>query len=213
VVLTLTIIHRLLKQIEGNTFHCLLVHSLDTRSEISRRSPPPTVLGADVLRLKALSGSAAGTGEAEGKEEGGEQGITRTRTATTAAPPRPAETQELQESSEPQRSRSITSYAPKPSVGGDPPNVPTRVRTATGVAPVPLGDPEFLLGRPSRSPTVTGGGSLPAAAPTGVNHTDYVIVTLLELFLDPYYRTLEGFCVLLDKEWVSYGYVQREEGS
>lgn len=48
--------------------------------------------------------------------------------------------------------------------------------------------------------------ALPRHPPnSGVNHTDYVIVTLLELFLDPYYRTLEGFCVLLDKEWVTYG--------
>ena len=32
------------------------------------------------------------------------------------------------------------------------------------------------------------------------------IVSLVELIMDPYYRTIHGFCSLVEKEWVEFGH-------
>eukprot|EP01125_Pyxidicula_operculata_P012355 TRINITY_DN4057_c0_g1_i2.p1 TRINITY_DN4057_c0_g1~~TRINITY_DN4057_c0_g1_i2.p1 ORF type:complete len:2474 (-),score=525.58 TRINITY_DN4057_c0_g1_i2:159-7580(-) len=42
------------------------------------------------------------------------------------------------------------------------------------------------------------------AGPEYENETP--IVCLVQIFVDPYYRTLEGFCNLIDKEWLQYSY-------
>ncbi len=38
------------------------------------------------------------------------------------------------------------------------------------------------------------------------NDIDPVISSLVQIIIDPYYRTLDGFSVLVDKEWITSGY-------
>jgi hypothetical protein len=41
----------------------------------------------------------------------------------------------------------------------------------------------------------------------GVNNWGHIVVaSVAEIIMDPYYRTLEGFCVLIEKDWVSLRY-------
>lgn len=34
------------------------------------------------------------------------------------------------------------------------------------------------------------------------SNSDAVVVSLLQIIMDPYFRTLKGFCTLIDKEWI-----------
>lgn len=41
----------------------------------------------------------------------------------------------------------------------------------------------------------------------GINNWGHILVaSVAEIIMDPYYRTLEGFCVLVEKDWVSLRY-------
>eukprot|EP01114_Cavostelium_apophysatum_P016978 TRINITY_DN4943_c0_g1_i2.p1 TRINITY_DN4943_c0_g1~~TRINITY_DN4943_c0_g1_i2.p1 ORF type:complete len:1797 (+),score=541.41 TRINITY_DN4943_c0_g1_i2:200-5590(+) len=49
----------------------------------------------------------------------------------------------------------------------------------------------------------------------GAEGTDYLplITSLAELLLDPFYRTIEGFAILIEKEWLGFGFpFQRKRG-
>lgn len=35
---------------------------------------------------------------------------------------------------------------------------------------------------------------------------DYLLVSLVQILIDPYFRTIEGFCKLIDKDWVQYSF-------
>lgn len=41
---------------------------------------------------------------------------------------------------------------------------------------------------------------------TEKNHTYMSVASLAQLLIDPFYRTLEGFCVLINKDWVQFNY-------
>jgi hypothetical protein len=43
--------------------------------------------------------------------------------------------------------------------------------------------------------------------------THHVLLSLVELMLDPYYRSFNGFCVLVDKHWTSFGYLPPSSSS
>ena len=34
--------------------------------------------------------------------------------------------------------------------------------------------------------------------------TDATLCSLVQLIVDPYYRTMEGFCTLIDREWIHF---------
>lgn len=38
------------------------------------------------------------------------------------------------------------------------------------------------------------------------NRLQVGVASLAEIMIDPYYRTLFGFCVLIEKDWVSFAY-------
>ena len=38
------------------------------------------------------------------------------------------------------------------------------------------------------------------------------LVSLAQLFLDPYYRTIKGFCALIEKDWIEYGHMFQQRG-
>lgn len=41
---------------------------------------------------------------------------------------------------------------------------------------------------------------------TQKNLSYYVILSLVQVMMEPYYRTLAGFCKLIEKEWVLFSY-------
>ncbi len=41
---------------------------------------------------------------------------------------------------------------------------------------------------------------------TDKNLTYFCVASLAQLLVDPYYRTLDGFCVLINKDWVNFNF-------
>ncbi len=39
----------------------------------------------------------------------------------------------------------------------------------------------------------------------GINESLYPLLSLVQLLSDPFYRTITGFAVLVEKEWMTYG--------
>lgn len=56
------------------------------------------------------------------------------------------------------------------------------------------------------NPQVLSASHSPFSLVGPTNWSHILVSSLAEMILDPYYRTLEGICVLIEKDWVSLRY-------